>query len=86
MSGPGPISFEDGDLAVFSTDRSARTGELAFVRYGEDRTDFRVIHHDDAQVIRLQPLRVDLPPMLLELGQVKSAWPLVAQVKLPATD
>ncbi|MEM7261031.1 MAG: helix-turn-helix domain-containing protein [Planctomycetota bacterium] len=80
MAGPGRDSFAEGDLVVFATDRSARSGELAFVRFGDDRTEFRQIFHDDHQVIRLQALRPEVPPILLDIDQVHSAWPLVTQV------
>ena len=72
--------FQDGDLVVFATDRSAQSGEYAFVRFDDNRTDFRRLFHDDGGVIRLQALSPDVPPVLLALDQLKSAWPLVSHV------
>ncbi len=80
MESHGRPSFDEGDVVVFATDRSARSGELAFVRYGDDQTDFRMLYHDDDQVLRLQPLRSQVAPTLLDLDAIKSAWPLVATV------
>lgn len=75
--------FRDGDLVVFATDRSAQSGEYAFVRFQENQTDFRRLFHDDGSVIRLQALSPDVPPILLGLEELTSAWPLVSHVAQP---
>lgn len=74
--------FEEGNLVVFATDRQARTGEYAFVRFGESHTAFRQILHDDGGLIRLQPIRRENPPFIFELSALQSAWPLVAHIDL----
>ena len=83
MTGLASPSFLEGDLVVFATDRSARSGELAFVRFAGNRTTFRRIYHDDDSVFRLQALAPEAPPILLSLNEVASAWPLVAHIQLP---
>ena len=85
MDGEGSTSFREGDLVIFATDRSARSGELAFVRYRDDQTSFRRLYHDDEQVIRLQALRAESSPVLLALDEVISAWPLVAHLRSTET-
>ncbi|MEM7166464.1 MAG: helix-turn-helix domain-containing protein [Planctomycetota bacterium] len=75
--------FRDGDLVVFATDRSAQSGEYAFVRFHGNKTDFRRLFHDADSVIRLQALSPDIPPILLDLDELTSAWPLVNHVAQP---
>ena len=81
MAAPGGSSFEEGDLVVFSTDRRARSGEFAFVRYGEDHTTFRRIFHDEESIIRLQAAHPEVAPILFTVEKLRSSWPLVAHVK-----
>ncbi len=82
MTGSKSPALREGDLVVFSTDRSARSGECAFVRYRKQCTTFRRIFHDEGPAYRLQALRDEVPPILLSLEELISAWPLVASLCL----
>ncbi|MEE8143563.1 MAG: XRE family transcriptional regulator, partial [Planctomycetota bacterium] len=82
MTGGREPALQEGDLVVFATDRSARSGECAFVRFAGDRTSFRRIFHDDGPIYRLQAMRSEFPPILLSLEELTSAWPLVAHLSL----
>lgn len=85
MDGGQTPRFRDGDLIVFATDRAARTGEFAFVRTIEDRTDFRWLFHDE-NAIRLQALAPEVPPTLLRVDELRGTWPLAAHITLQPED
>lgn len=73
--------FIEGDIVVFATDRTAGTGEFAFVRDARNHTVFRRLFLDGDATVRLQASRIDVAPILLPLAEVRSAWPLVALVR-----
>lgn len=74
--------FVEGDLVVFATDRSARSGEYAFVRDNRDQTTFRRLFHDDNSILRLQALAPEAAPVLLPVEELRSAWPMVSHITL----
>jgi len=78
MTGKGDPSFRRGDIVVFATDRSASSGELAFVRYRGSQTTFRRFYQDGDGQYRLQALEDSIPPVILSGSDIVSAWPLVA--------
>ena len=81
MDSGGNPSFAEGDIVVFSHERNAESGEFAFARYRGDRVTFRRIYHDENHILRLHAMREEVAPILLEVSDLISAWPLVAHVR-----
>ncbi len=81
MVGQGPYSFADGDILVFSRTAQPRNRDFVFVRSASARPTFRQVFFDKDGRIRLQPLNLSYPPLILPREEIIRMWPLLAQVK-----
>ena len=80
MRAAAPPSFESGDLLVFSADRDARHRELVLAVL-EGQSLFRRLYLDAKGRVRLQPLNLDFPPVILAREDVLELFPLCARVQ-----
>jgi len=80
MRAPAPPSFESGDVLVFSADRDARHRELVLAVL-EGQSLFRRLYLDAKGRVRLQPLNLDFPPVILAREDVLELFPLCARVQ-----
>ncbi len=80
MHQAGPPSFERGDIVLFSPNRPARTGDLAFV-ITRDGGVFRQVFFDANSVLRLRPLNGWHAEQSFAQGEVKGLWKLIGKYK-----
>jgi transcriptional regulator with XRE-family HTH domain len=81
-------SFPAGEVLVFTPDREARHRDFVLALLGHDaspdvrrdgRTLFRRLFMD-AKGLRLQPLNLDYPPLILDRDEVRELFVLVARL------
>ena len=80
MQSAAPPSFRPGDLLVFSNERDARHRNFVFAVL-EGRSLFRQLFLDAKGRVRLQPLNLDHPPLIVERDEVQHLFPLVTRVQ-----
>lgn len=83
MQAPGGPSFRSGDLLVFSSDREPRHRDFVLAVLGGEpgpRSLFRQLFLDPKGKVRLQPLNLDDPPLILERDEVRELFLLVARL------
>jgi transcriptional regulator with XRE-family HTH domain len=78
MQGSSAPSFAAGELLVFSADRPARHRDYVLAVL-PDRSVFRQLFLDP-RGLRLQPLNLDYPALILERDEVQELFVLVARV------
>lgn len=75
MASPSAPSFQSGDVLIFRADREARHQDLVLaVLPGQSL--FRRLHLDTPGQVRLQPLNLDYPPVILQRDAVNELFPL----------
>lgn len=78
MTSPVAPSFPPGELLVFSSERPARHQDFVLAVL-PGRSLFRQLFMDP-KGLRLQPLNLDYPPLILERDEVSELFVLVARV------
>lgn len=78
MSQPQGVSFDKGDLLIFSPKRLARTGDFAFV-VSTHGAEIRQIFFEDNMVVRLRPLNCQYGELSLQRRHVKAAFKLIGR-------
>lgn len=81
MESPTPPSFQAGELLVFSADREARHRDFVYAVVPGNGV-FRQLFLDPKGRVRLQPLNLDVPPLVLERDAVSELFPLAARLQL----
>lgn len=78
MRHTGTPTFDRGDVAVFSPNVPARSGDLAFIMTREGGL-FRQIFFDANNVVRLRPLNSWYPEQSFHRGEVQGLWKLIGK-------
>jgi len=78
MRHTGAPTFDRGDIAVFSPNVPARSGDLAFVITQEGGV-FRQIFFDANNTVRLHPLNSWYPEQRFHRGEVQGLWKVIGK-------
>jgi phage repressor protein C with HTH and peptisase S24 domain len=74
--------YAEGDIIVFSPERTPACGDDCFVRLEPDHhTTFKRVFFDDERTVRLQPLNPAYPAQVLARERVSGIWPAVMRIQ-----
>ncbi len=81
MNAPGPVSFKEGDLVIFSPRPEVLSRDFAFARVEGQAPDFTQVFFDAGGQVRLAPLNRNYPPIVVPKSAVLGLWRAVARVE-----